>query len=250
MPISISVLALGFLLGLRHATDSDHVVTITTISTKEKSIKGSALIGILWGIGHSITVTLIGIPIIFFSLKIPPKILLTLEFSVGVMLVILGIVNLYGIRSQIVKTISNIIHKHNHSHLSQEHSHLHIHLPNKSNNKTHHLELFPVIGPIFVGLMHGLAGSSAIVILILSTINNRILAAFYLVIFHVGVIMGMIIITTLLGASIKVANQKIAFINKYLVAGSGILSIAFGLYISYQIGFVDGLFTNPKWNFL
>ena len=99
-----------------------------------------------------------------------------------------------------------------------------------------------MIRPILVGLIHGLAGSSAIAILILSTINNSILAAFYLVIFHVGVLMGMMIITTLLGASIKVANQKIAFINKYLVAGSGVLSVIFGLYVMHQTGFVGGLF--------
>lgn len=205
-------------------------------------MRGSTRIGMLWGIGHSITVTLVALPIIFFSLKIPLKIGMALEFSVGIMLVVLGIINLYGMRSQIAKTIASIIHKHSHSHLGQEHYHLHIHPPNKSNNKTHHLELFQVIRPILVGLIHGLAGSSAIAILILSTINNSILAAFYLVIFHVGVLMGMMIITTLLGASIKVANQKIAFINKYLVAGSGVLSVIFGLYVMHQTGFVGGLF--------
>lgn len=104
MPISI--LALGLLLGIRHATDADHVVAITTITTKQKHIKGSTIIGLLWGIGHSITVTLVGIPIIFFSLKIPLKIGMALEFSVGAMLVILGIINLYGMRSRIVKTIA------------------------------------------------------------------------------------------------------------------------------------------------
>lgn len=242
MPISISVLTLGFLLGIRHAIDADHVVAISTIISKQKHIRGSARIGMLWGIGHSITVTLVGIPIIFFSLKIPLKIGMALEFSVGIMLVVLGIVNLYRVRSQIVKTIASIIHKHSHSHLSQEHYHLHIHLPNKSNNKTHHLELFQVIRPILVGLMHGLAGSSAVAILILSTINNSILAAFYLVIFHVGATMGMMIITTLLGASIKVANQKLTFLHKYLVIVSGILSLVFGISIIYQVGFADRLF--------
>lgn len=242
MPISISILTLGFFLGLRHATDADHVVAITTVSRKE-SIKGSALIGILWGIGHSITVTLVGIPIIFFALKIPPKILLTLEFSVGVMLVILGLANLYSFCRQIEKTLTTIFHKHTHSHFNiKDHSHLHIHLKSKINNKIHHLSLRQMTKPIFIGLMHGLAGSAAVAVLILATINNNLLAIFYLAIFHIGVIIGMMIITTILGAFIKMANQKIAFIHEYLVAGSGILSIVFGLYISYQIGFVDGLF--------
>lgn len=241
MPISISILALGFLVGLRHATDADHVVAVNTVTAKQKHIRGAAVVGILWGIGHSITVTLVGIPIIFFSLKIPDKIGLGLEFSVGTMLVVLGIINLYGMRSQILQTIAKIVHKHSHSHLDIEHNHLHIHLKNDSN-ETHHLSFPQIIRPIFIGLIHGLAGSSAIAILILTTIHNSLLAAVYLLIFHIGVIIGMMIITTLLGASIAMASKRIAFLQKYLVAGSGLLSFIFGLYIMYQIGFKERLF--------
>lgn len=233
MPISI--LALGLLLGIRHATDADHVVAISTISTKQKSIKGSTLIGLLWGIGHSITVTLVGVPIIFFSLKIPLKIGMALEFSVGIMLVVLGLINLYGHRSQLFKRLTSIIHNHTHPHLSIEHAHVHIHLKNNSNDQIHHLSFSQIVRPISIGFVHGLAGSSAIAILILGTINNSLLAIIYLIIFHVGVILGMMIITTLLGTSFKIANKKIIFIHEYLGAGSGILSIIFGVYIMRQI---------------
>lgn len=242
MSISISVLILGFLLGIRHATDADHVIAISTITAKQKHVKGSMIIGMLWGIGHSITVTLIGIPIIFFSLKIPAKIGLALEFNVGAMLVVLGLINLYSYRRQLFKTLTSIIHNHSHPHLSVEHTHLHFHLKNNLNTQTHHLSFYQIVRPIFIGLIHGLAGSSAIAILILSTINNSLQAAIYLIIFHIGVILGMLIITTLLGASIKAANQKLTFLHKYLVIGSGILSLVFGLSIIYKIGFVDGLF--------
>lgn len=234
MPISI--LALGLLLGIRHATDADHVIAISTISTKEKGIKESALIGILWAIGHSITVTLVGVPIIFFSLKIPLKIGMVLEFSVGAMLVVLGLINLYSYRSQLFKTLTSIIHNHSHSHLNTQHAHVHIHLKNNPNDQIHHLSLSRIVRPISIGLIHGLAGSSTIAILILSTIRSSLLAAIYLIIFHVGVILGMMIITTLLGISINAANKKIAFLHKYLVLGSGLLSIIFGVYIMRQIG--------------
>lgn len=241
MPIFISILALGFLLGLRHATDADHVVAITTITTKQKHIKGSTLIGALWGIGHSVTVTLVGIPIIFFSLKIPAKIGLGLEFCVGTMLVILGTINLYNYKNQVAKTLTRLVHGHEHSHFStRKHSHLHFHLPKKLDEQNHHLSLFQIIRPIFVGLVHGLAGSTAIALLILTTIHKTTFAAFYLIVFNIGVIIGMMIITTLIGTSIKLANKKIEFLHKYLVAGSGLLSFVFGLYIMYQIGFVDG----------
>ena len=243
MPIFISILTFGFLLGIRHATDADHVVAITAIISKQEHIKGLPLIGILWGIGHSITVTLVGIPIIFFSLVIPPRIGLGLELTVGIMLVVLGIINLCNYKNKIAKILTRFVHRHEHSHSpTNEHSHLHAHLQNKLVCQDHHLNFFQIARPIFVGLVHGLAGSAAIAILILSTIHNSWLAAVYLVIFHLGVIIGMMIITALLGISIKAANKKVAFVRKYLVAGSGLLSLILGLYIIHQIGFVDGLF--------
>ena len=243
MSLFISILILGFLLGLRHATDSDHVVAVTTITARQKHIKGSTIIGALWGIGHSATVTLVGVPIISFSLKIPAKLGLGLEFIVGIMLVVLGFINLYSMRFQIAGMFSNFLHKHIHSHdKSKEHSHLHVHFQKQTNNQIHHLSFFQISRPIFVGLIHGLAGSSAIALLILTTIHSAKLAGFYLIIFNIGVIVGMMIITTLLGISIKLANKKISFIHKYLVSGSGVLSFVFGLFIMYHIGFVDGLF--------
>lgn len=195
----ITILGLSFLLGVRHATDADHVVAVTTILARQKKgILKALLVGIYWGIGHSITVTLVGIPIIVFSLVIPLKLELFLEFIVGLMLVILGILNLTGMRG----------------------------LHNR----------FQIIRPVSIGLVHGLAGSAAIALLILSTIQDTSLAIMYLFIFHLGVLTGMIIITILIGASLVVARSKSETINHYLVIASGFISIIFGLYIMYQTG--------------
>lgn len=239
MSMVLSILGLGFLLGLRHATDADHVVAITTFSAREHGIKSSSLIGILWGIGHSITVTLIAIPIIFFSFVIPPRVGLGLEFCVGIMLVILGLINLFGLHKKFSLRFAPVVHSHEHIHETSEgknHSHPHAHIFKLIKADKHHLGVFHSIRPLIVGLVHGLAGSAAIVLLILSTINNPIFATIYLFIFHIGVIIGMMIITTLLGVSIAYAEGKSRAIHKYLILISGALSFIFGLFIMYETG--------------
>src|SRR5690242_7514637 len=90
----LSIIALGFFLGMRHATDADHVVAVTTIVSRERTIRSSALIGILWGFGHTITIFIVGSLIILFGVVIPPRLGLTMELSVGLMLILLGILNL------------------------------------------------------------------------------------------------------------------------------------------------------------
>ena len=235
-----TVLGFGLLLGLRHATDADHVVAITTLLGKHGKIRHSVIVGILWGIGHSLTVTLIAIPIIFYSFIIPPSLELILELIVGIMLVMLGILTLSGITEKITKRfIPPTIHKHAHeSKRGKSHSHLHFHLSNFLNQNVHHIGTFQIVRPIIVGLVHGLAGSATVALLILSTIKNPILSAIYLLIFHFGVVIGMMIITTLLGASILLIKKKSKKIHRYLIIFSGISSLVFGLYIMFQTAFV------------
>ncbi|MBI2033397.1 MAG: high-affinity nickel-transport family protein [Candidatus Levybacteria bacterium] len=244
MSMFLSILGLGFLLGIRHATDADHVVAITTMISKEKAVKHAAIIGIFWGIGHSLTVTFIAIPIILFSLVIPPRIGLGLEFIVGIMLVTLGILNLSGIASHIAKRYTSIVHSHEHEcPEGGKHTHLHAHKSSPDHDHSNHLSIFQIVRPLIVGLIHGLAGSAAIALLILSTIHDPKQAILYLLLFHVGVVTGMMIITTLMGASVKLAKQQGASVHKYLVIASGILSILFGLFVMYETGIVDGLFS-------
>src|SRR5215468_8566997 len=92
-----SFLFLGFFLGMRHATDTDHIVAIATIVSRERSVAGSALIGAAWGAGHTITVMAVGAAIILFGVVIPPRLGLSMEFAVGIMLILLGILTLTGI---------------------------------------------------------------------------------------------------------------------------------------------------------
>src|SRR5215475_9911016 len=122
----LSIIALGFFLGMRHATDADHVVAVTTIVSRERSVRSAALIGVLWGLGHTITIFLVGSLIILFGIIIPPRLGLTMELSVGLMLILLGILNLSGMMRWITQNFAGgTAHTHAHSHGKIVHTHEH-----------------------------------------------------------------------------------------------------------------------------
>ena len=283
MTSGLAILAIGFFLGMRHATDPDHVIAVSTIVSRERSITKAGLIGILWGCGHTLTIAIVGAAIILFGLVIPPRIGLTMEFSVGLMLILLGVLNLTGVSKWLSEKFSPS-HPHvtgEHAHLHQHEAGLHFHWHSHSSQQDHHgdslalprwlsrspkgegstsseekgrggsfagLGLFHALRPLFVGIVHGLAGSAAVALLVLSTIREPRWAVFYLLVFGVGTIVGMMLITAALALPFSFAGYRFVRLNRALVFGSGLLSLCFGLFVCYQIGFVDGLFTNhPHW---
>jgi len=266
MMSALPILAIGFVLGMRHATDPDHVIAVSTIVSRERSILKAGLIGVLWGVGHTLTILVVGAGIILFDLAIPTRVGLTMEFSVGLMLILLGVLNLTGAMAWITEKFSPAHPRvtGDHAHIHQHDSKLHLHWHSHSPEKDHHgeslmppkwmgsastrLGMFQTLRPFFVGLVHGLAGSAAVALLVLSTIREPLWAVLYLLIFGVGTIAGMMLITTAISLPFSVAGYKFAWLNKGLIVGSGLLSLGFGLIVCYQTGFVDGLFTNhPTW---
>ena len=266
MTSGIAILAVGFVLGMRHATDPDHVIAVSTIVTRERSILKAGLIGILWGVGHTLTILVVGAGIIVFDLAIPARVGLTMEFSVGLMLIMLGVLNLTGAMGWISEKFSPAhprltgSHAHLHEHESKVHLHWHSHAPEREhhgesltppewlNGAPRQLGIFHTLRPLLVGLVHGLAGSAAVALLVLGTIREPRWAVLYLMIFGVGTIAGMMLITAAIALPFSFAGYKFARLNKGLIVGSGLLSLAFGLFVCYRIGFVDGLFTNhPNW---
>jgi sulfite exporter TauE/SafE len=271
----IAVICLGFFLGMRHATDPDHVIAITTIVSRQRSVKHAALIGIFWGLGHTFTIFVVGAAIILFSVVIPVRVGLTMEFSVGLMLVVLGILNLTGIMAWINENLTpvhgqrEIVHSHAHTHEGYVHTHSHVHLPasqDLSDGSTYHHDdssgapgggvarllarvgLYQLLRPLVVGVVHGLAGSAAIALLVLTTIQNPYWAVAYLLVFGLGTIAGMMLITAAIAVPFAYTGQRFARLNRGLAVASGLLSLAFGLFIAYHIGFVNGLFTrHPHW---
>ena len=266
MTSGLAILAIGFFLGMRHATDPDHVIAVSTIVSRERSIAKAAFIGGLWGLGHTLTILAVGAAIILFGLAIPARVGLTMEFCVGLMLILLGVLNLTGAIKWMSEKFSPAHpqvtgeHAHLHEHDAKLHFHWHSHapasehhaaslaLPRSLERSFAGLGPYQALRPLFVGIVHGLAGSAAVALLVLSAIRDPKWAVLYLLVFGVGTIVGMMLITSIMALPFSLAGYRFAWLNRSLVTCSGILSLAFGLFVCYQIGFVDGLFTaHPTW---
>ena len=237
---------------MRHATDADHVVAISTIVSRERRVASAAWIGALWGAGHTLTIFAVGVGIIVFTLVIPPRIGLSMEFSVGLMLVLLGWLNLRGfsrlpeIHPQAPTTLQPDPHSHR-----QAGAHRHARTETTVRTMDGWLgrwTLYQWLRPLLIGLVHGLAGSAAVSLLVLTTLHNTRWALAYLLIFGGGTIAGMMVITIAMASALHFAGSRSAWIHRRLSVVTGWLSVAFGLFIVYQMGFAHGLFTrNPVW---
>ncbi len=239
----LALAGFGFLLGMRHATDADHVIAVTTILNRSRRFWDTTIIGALWGLGHTITVVVVGVLIIGFNVVIPPAVGLAMEFVVALMLIGLGILNLTGgLRSLTDRfTPPAPLHAHDHAHGDNSHGHLHGHGADRGLVAT--FGRYQLIRPVVVGLVHGLAGSAAVALLVLATIQDTGTALAYLVIFCIGVAAGMAVLTTAIGLPFMLSRTRSVRINRWLTIGSGLLSLGFGLLLAYEIGFVGGLFT-------
>lgn len=207
---SLSVLLFGFFLGMQHATDPDHVIAVSTIVSRQRSLLSAGRIGALWGVGHTLTILLVGGAIILFRLAIPPRVGLALEMGVAIMLIVLGVLN-------ISRTVQHVA---------------------ASRAR-----------PLVVGFIHGLAGSAAVALLVLTQIDRPATGLLYLLLFGVGTIAGMFLVTLAIGLPSVFAVHRFASAQRYLRVAAGAASIAFGIFLAHQIGFEDGLFTaTPEWS--
>jgi high-affinity nickel permease len=260
MATLLTITILGFFLGMRHATDPDHVVAVTTIVSRERSLIHASIIGALWGLGHTLTILLVGSGMILFKLTIPPRIGLGMELSVGCMLILLGLLNLTGVMQWMIQwaTIRGVGGAH--SHLVMGRWMAHTHQNEMESDATagrdaladprwwKRLSPFHLLRPLVVGIVHGLAGSAAIALLVLATIHRPAWAIAYLLIFGIGTIAGMMLITATIAIPFAFTMRRFARLNQGMALASGVISVCFGLFLCYQIGFVDGLFTShPNW---
>lgn len=207
----MTAIFLGLLLGLRHATDGDHVVAVTAIVAKERSLLRAAQVGALWGVGHTLTLVLVGGAIVAFRLVIPPRVGLGLEFGVALMLIALGYSNL---RPAGVPTAERAAAR-----------------------------------PFLVGTVHGLAGSAAVALLVLATIRETVPAFIYLFVFGLGTIVGMVVVTVILAAPALYAGTRIVKLQSGIRLAAGVLSIGFGLLLARELIVDGGLFSaTPTWD--
>jgi len=261
----LSIVAIGFFLGVRHATDPDHVIAVTTIVSRQKKISRAALTGAFWGLGHTLTIFVVGAVIILFGVVIPARIGLSMELSVALMLIILGAMNVAAfLRS--ARSIAKVegavatVHTHHHSHGDYIHSHPHSHNPESHPHAPEKTplarmdrlfgrrELYRHLRPLLVGIVHGLAGSAAVALLVLTTIRDPRWAIAYLLVFGLGTVAGMMLITMSIASAFIFYGQSHARFSSRLGLAAGIISLCFGLLLVYQIGFGSGLFTgHPQW---
>lgn len=224
--ISSSFLLLfGLLLGIKHAFEADHMIAVSTIAADQKNPLKAALIGTFWGMGHTLTLFLVGLVVLLAKVEIPQKTSLFFEFLVGAMLVILGIRAVVN---------QSVIHSHIHTHVGTKHEHPHEHDGTTSSHS--HSRSF------FIGIVHGFAGSGALMLLILSTIESTLVGLYYILTFGVGSIIGMTIMSFVFGIPYIVFSKRFEKSDILLRKIAGICGIGFGLFIMYEIGIKRELF--------
>jgi len=262
----LSIIAVGFFLGMRHATDPDHVIAVTTIVTRQRRLSRAALTGAFWGVGHTLTILVVGAIIILFDVVIPARIGLSMELSVAFMLVLLGVMNVAAFLRATPShfdeagTVSAALHSHPHTHGDYVHNHAHGHSPETHSHRPDRtplarldrlfgkLAVYRPVRPLVVGVVHGLAGSAAVALLVLTAIPNPRWAVAYLLVFGLGTVGGMMLITMSIASAFSFLGKGRQKFSHRLGLVSGLLSLAFGILLVYQIGFAGGLFTShPHW---
>ena len=255
MDAILSVILLGLLLGLQHATDPDHVAAVATIVSRRPRFSSGALIGAFWGFGHTLTIVGVGGAIILLNLTISHTVGLSLELAVAVMLVLLGSFRLVWtfkgrdhvhpehLRAAHDHGAASGFHSHTHTHDGVMHSHPHLHPSQRLLLALQAVGMKQALRSVGIGLVHGLAGSAAVALLVLSTIKNPYWAAAYLLIFGAGTILGMMGITAAMTVPFALTVRRFAWLNRALAFGTGAVSLGLGIFLIYEIGFVERLFT-------
>lgn len=214
----IGLLGLGFFLGIQHALDADHVVAVSTIVSETKSLKRSSWMGLVWGMGHTVTLVLLGAVLLFFRLSVSPSLAQLLEALVGVMLVFLG-----------GRVIWNIgqgrLHRHEHEHEGKKHAHWHSHALSPHHQHLHRSFL--------VGMLHGLAGSAALTLLLVTTVGSFWQGMLFLTVFGLGSAGGMLVMSSLIALPFLLFERS-AFLHKMLQGATGLVSIGLGIGIIFS----------------
>ncbi|MGI8835890.1 MAG: sulfite exporter TauE/SafE family protein [Pyrinomonadaceae bacterium] len=232
---AMAVLGLGLVFGLKHATEVDHVVAVSTIVSEQRKLLRAALVGGLWGAGHTVSLIIVGVVVLALRISIPESVATWLEFGVALMIIWLGANALMRALRERSK-----IHLHKHEHGGEPHIHIHFHEPGAEHQDISSLHSHAVtrIGfkPLIVGMMHGLAGSAALTLLVLTQIDSAVLGLLYLAIFGVGSIIGMVLMSGLVGLPFALSSRKFAGVHHRLQIAAGALSLAFGLWYAYASG--------------
>lgn len=222
-------LGLGFILGVRHAMDADHVAAVSALVSQHRSLARSCLLGTFWGAGHTMALLAAGVAVIVFRLTISPDVARGMEMAVAVVLILLGghvLFRSLGVWS---------LHRHEHSHDGRSHSHFHLH--GSAEDSPGHIHLLKVGGrPFLVGFLHGMAGSAALMLLVLTTIPSPVRGLLYIFVFGIGSTGGMLVLSGLIGIPFAVTADRSGTVHATIQALAGAASLILGLVLAWNLG--------------
>jgi high-affinity nickel-transport protein len=236
---------------MRHATDPDHVIAVSTIVSEHRSARDAALVGAVWGLGHGVTILALGSGVILLGWVIPVRLGLAVEFAAGIMLIWLGLSTLWRVLDH-----PHHVHAHEHQHGEVVHSHPHsaavsghdhAHDPvavTWLDRRLAGIRVYQLLRPLMVGLVHGVAGSAAVVLLALTTLGGQRAGMLYLLLFAVGTIVGMTAVAVGMSLPFTIGERRSGGWTRGLRLVAGALSVAFGGFLAWRVGVTEGLFAS------
>ncbi len=227
-----SILLLGFLIGMQHALEVDHVAAVATLASQSTSARRTFGLGAAWGLGHSVPLLLLGAGVLLMDLALPAGLGRWLDVAVGGMLVVLGADVLLrlargGIHWHVHRHGGGVTHLHAHAHTggtahdSRHHDHPHAH--------RHALRL--TLRALLVGMMHGLAGSGALILLTLASLHSVALGLSYIALFALGSLAGMALLTAVIALPLRYASRRLGLVHAGLQAAIGLGTVAVGAHL-------------------
>jgi len=219
-----SVAGVGFVLGLRHALDPDHVVAVSTIVSERAGLRRSSLVGTLWGVGHALSLGVAGGLIMVLKLNVSDGVAAALESVVAAMLIGLGAVALR-------KALGYRIHAHSHAHDGSSHVHFHAHGPGQPESHVHPHAMAGGLRPFVVGLVHGLAGSAALSLLALAAAPSLLAGLGYIAMLGAGSVLGMLTLSVVMALPLALLEARYAALQRCVQVAAGAASLLLGVWL-------------------
>jgi len=225
-----SVLILGLLLGLQHAVESDHLAAVASLGAHGGKLRDAARLGAAWGVGHGLTLLLFGGAVILIGGSIGPRLALGLESVVGFMLILLG-------SDVLLRLWRKRVHFHAHNHGQETHFHAHSHTPGQDHadgaHRHSHSRRLP-LRPLLVGMVHGMAGSAALIVLALGSVQSVWQGLAYLVLFGIGSAVGMAALAVVISLPLSWSARSLTWAHNGLTAMLGVFTVTLGALLLQQ----------------
>ena len=233
----LTILFVGFLIGIQHAMEADHVAAVASLATGNRSIAHTARQGAAWGLGHSLTLLVFGGLVLLLDAVVPDRVAQALELAVAVMLILLG-------ADVLRRVLRERLHFHSHRHGDTVHMHAHRHAQcsrhDSDPHRHQHARGLP-LRALLVGMMHGMAGSAALIVLALKTVATPLQGFLYILLFGAGSILGMAALAVVISLPLRYSARSLTWAHNGLQLLVGVFTIGLGSLMAYRLGVQGGL---------